>query len=187
MQKATFLWVTASVIITAAVFACNEKNNSGTSAASTDTNAVSKTDTGKKEVSYPYAMGYSSKFEFADPEKGKMVLDMWKDFDNNTLDNSKDKFADTVSLQFPGMKIRSTRDSAFSVTKSYRSLYNTVTSSVDVVMSVRSTDKKGDWVLVWGREMRTNKKNVTDTTEVHEVWGLNKEGKVEAIEQFVRH
>ncbi|MFT3702071.1 MAG: hypothetical protein QM802_06865 [Agriterribacter sp.] len=173
----------ASFIILIAFISCNSQ----TTTATTDSSPVSKTDTSKKEVTYPYTMGYSSQFEFIDPEKGKMVLNMWKDFDNNSLDNSKDKFADTVSLQFPGMKLRSTRDSIIAVTKSYRGLYNAVASNVDVVMSVRSTDKKGDWVLVWGREIKTDKKNITDTTELHEVWGLNKEGKIEAIEQYIRH
>ena len=172
-----------SFIVLAVIVSCN----SGMPVTSTDSNAVSKTDAGKKEVSYPYTINYSSQFEYADPEKGKTVLDAWKDFDNNTLDQSKDKFADTVEMQFPGMKLRASRDSFFVVTKSYRNLYHSVKASVDVVMSTRSTDKKADWVLVWGREIKTDKKNVTDTTEVHEVWGFNKEGKIISLEQFVRN
>jgi hypothetical protein len=171
-----------SFIVLVAFVSCN----SGTPVTSTDSTTVSKTDSSKKEASYPYAINYSSQFEYTDPEKGKMVLDAWKDFDNNTLDQVKDKFADTVEMQFPGMKIRASRDSFFAVTKSYRSLYNSVKASVDIVMSTRSTDKKTDWVLVWGREIKTDKKNVTDTTEVHEVWGFNKEGKIISLEQFVR-
>ncbi len=106
--------------------------------------------------------------------------------DDNTLDNSRDKFADTVTMEFPGMKMRAGRDSVISSTKAYRNLFSHVTGVVDVVMPVRSMDKKTDWVLVWGREIKTDKKNVTDTVEVHEVWGLNKDGKVISLEQFVR-
>ena len=34
------------------------------------------------DVTYPYEIMYSSKFEIADPKYGKMILDLWKDWDN---------------------------------------------------------------------------------------------------------
>lgn len=160
--------------------------NSESPAISADS-TVAKTDSVKKVTAYPYEIGYSTQFEFIDPEKGKMILELWKDFDNNTLDNAKDKFADTVTMQFPGFKIHAGRDSIIASTKAHRSTFNSFTSKVDVVMSTRSTDKNGDWVLVWGREIHTDKKNVTDSVEIHEVWGLNKEGKIESMEQYIRH
>ena len=159
--------------------------NSGTSTTSADTAAVIA-DTVKKSVTYPYTINYSSQFEFIDPEKGKIILDLWKDFDNNTLDNSKDKFADTVSMKFPGLQMRASRDSVIASTKSYRASFSAVASSVDAVMSVRATDKKTDWVAVWGKEVHTNKKNVKDSVEIHELWGFNKDGKVESMEQYIR-
>lgn len=159
--------------------------NSGASTAPVD-NPTTKTDSNSAEVSYPYAINYSTKFEFIDPQKGKMILDVWKDFDNNTLDNSKDKFADTVDMKTPGHIQRASRDSIISSTKSYRDRFTAVTSKVDVVLSVRSTDQSADWVLVWGKEIHTDKKNKTDSVEIHELWGLNKEGKIETMEQYVR-
>ena len=117
-----------SFIVLIAMAACN----GGTPAAPADSAAVSIPDNGKKEITYPYTIAYSSQFEFIDPEKGKMVLELWKDFDNNTLDNVKDKFADTVTVQFPGMKMHAVRDSIISSTKAYRSLFSAVTSIVDV-------------------------------------------------------
>lgn len=158
--------------------------NNGTSPATTGDSAAATTESSKKEVSYPYPIGYSSQFEFADPEKSKMVLDLWKDFDNNTIDNAKDHFADSLTMIFPDMEMHASRDSVVASTKSYRNLYSSVTSKVDVVMAVKSTDKKDDWVLVWGDEIHTNKKNVTDTVALHEVWQLNKEGKVVFMQQY---
>jgi len=159
--------------------------NNAPSSTSTNNNDVSKTDSSKKEITYPYAIGYSSQFEFIDPEKSKMVLGMWKDFDNNNLDNAKDNFADTVTMVFPDMSMHASRDSIIAVTKAYRNTYTSVISKVDVVMSVRSTDKKGDWVLIWGDETHTGKNNKTDSIALHEVWGLNKAGKIEFMQQYV--
>ena len=167
-------------------------SNSGTSTTpSADSGSVTKMDAGKMDagkmdVSYPYAIAYSSKFELADPEKGKMILDLWKDFDNNTFDNSKDKFADTVFMQFPGMEIYASRDSMISSTKAYRNSYKAVKSKVDAVISTRSTDKNENWVLVWGSEVHTDKKNVTDSVYLHEICKLNKDGKVDYMAQFTR-
>ena len=164
--------------------ACSGGTNTTTPSA--DTSSVTKMDAANKEVSYPYAINYSSKFEFADPEKSKMILDLWKDFDNNTFDNSKDKFADTVLMLFPDMELYASRDSMIASTKAYRGLFKSVQSKIDAVMSVRSTDKNEDWVLVWGTEVHTNKKNVTDSVYLHEAWRLNKDGKVDYMEQFSR-
>ena len=161
--------------------------NSQTSTTPTDSGAAGKTDTSKKEVTYPYAIGYSSQFEFSDPEKSKMVLQLWKDFDNNTLDNVKDKFADSVLMKFPDMVMHTTRDSAIASTKAYRNTLLSVTSTVDVVMSVKSTDKNDEWVLVWGNEIHTDKKNKTDTIALHEVWGLDKNGKINFMQQYMSH
>lgn len=172
------------LLIALVVFAsCN--NQAATNPA--DSTAAAKSDTGKKEVNYPYEIHYSSKFEFADPEKSKMILELWKAFDNNNFDNVKDRFADTVMMKFPDMVMHASRDSIINATKAYRSTLLSVTSKVDVVMSVKSTDKNEDWVLVWGDEIHTDKKNKTDTVALHEVWALDKNGKVSFMQQYISH
>lgn len=135
-------------------------------------------------VSYPYPINYSSQFEIGDPEKSKIILDLWKDFDNNTLDNSSDKFADTVTIITPGMELHGSRDSILSSAKAYRNLYSSVSSTVDAVISVRSIDKKEDWVLVWGTEVHTTKKNTTDSVHLQETWLFNKDGKVDFMMEY---
>lgn len=132
-------------------------------------------------------MTYSAKFEFIDPEKGKMVLDFWKEFDNNTLDNSKNIFADTVTILMPDLVLKASRDSILAAIKYYRSSYDVMNTELDVVMSVKCTDKGGDWVLVWAKEKRTDKMKVAHTFKYQQVWALNKEGKVEFMEQYVRN
>ena len=58
------------------------------------------------------------------------------------------------------------------------------TATVDAVMSVRSTDKNENWALIWAKEVNTNKKGKVDSSYVHELWRLNKDGKVDLVYQF---
>jgi hypothetical protein len=139
----------------------------------------------KQKVSYPYPINYSSQFEMGDPEKSKIILDLWKDYDNNTMTSKN--FADTVTMLFPGMELHGSKDSILSSAKAFRNSYTSVASSVDAVISTRSLDKNEDWVLVWGTEVHTNKKNVTDSVHLQETWRLNKDGKVDFMMQFARH
>lgn len=143
--------------------------------------------TAKKEnVTFPYPINYSSQFEIGKPENSKIILDLWKDYDNNTLEKGLNNFADTVTLLLPGMEMHASRDSILSSTKAYRNSFNSVASTVDAVMSVRSTDKNEDWVLIWGTEVHKNKKNATDSVHLQETWRLNKDGKVDFMMQFAR-
>lgn len=163
--------------------ACNSGNTKTSEATTSDSTA----DNSKKEsVTYPYPVSYSSQFEIGDPEKAKTILELWKDFDNNTLDNSAGKFADTVTMLFSGMEMYTSRDSMLAATKAYRNTYNTVSSTVDAIVSTKSVDKGDDWVLVWGTETHTDKNNVTDSVHLQETWRLNKDGKVDFMMQYMR-
>jgi hypothetical protein len=53
-------------------------------------------------------------------------------------------------------------------------------------MSVKSTDKGDDWVLVWAIDEYTDKDNVMHRVKYQQVWLLNKEGKISFMEQFDR-
>ena len=143
-------------------------------------------DLGQKDVDYPYPMAYSAKFKFIDPEKGKMVLNFCKNFENNTIDNSKSIFADKVSIDLPKLKLKGNRDSVLSAIKLYRNSFTSFKTELDVVMSVKSTDKGDDWILVWAIDEYTDKDNVKHRIKYQQVWLLNKEGKISFMEQFDR-
>jgi len=59
-----------------------------------------------------------------------------------------------------------------------------ITSSIDAVMSVKSTDKNENWALIWGEERITDKKGKKDSSAVQETWRLNKDGKVDLVYQY---
>jgi hypothetical protein len=148
--------------------------------------ASEEKDLGQKDVDYPYPMTYSAKFKFVDPQKGKMVLDFSKNFESNTIENSKSIFADNVTIDMPKLKLKADRDSVLSAFKSYRNSFNSFKTELDVVMSVKSTDKGDDWVLVWAVDEYTDKDNVKHRIKYQQVWLLNKEGKISFMEQFDR-
>ncbi len=129
---------------------------------------------------------YSSKFEWGDPKKSEQVVQLWKDFDDNSLDNSKSYFADSVSMDMVGMAYTGTSDSLVGLMKGYRSSLPAVESKVDAVMSVRSTDKNEDWVCIWGMEYVTHAPGKVDSSAVHEIWRFNSAGKIDYMGQYRR-
>ena len=107
-----------AVFMACALIACNTattstENTKDTTAATTAT---------EENVTYAYTPVYSGDFTIGDSKNAQTVLDIWKDFDNNTLDNHKDAFADTVSFDsYDGHSMRLARDSMTSIIKSHRS------------------------------------------------------------------
>ena len=175
-----------SAAVTFLFISCTSGDKTGTTTDSTKMESSKMSSEGP--VTYPYDVTYSSQFEKSDDHNSQMVLGLWKDFDNNTLDNSKDKFADTVSMMMPGFEMLGvTRDSALRSTKEYRSMYSKVESRVAAVTALKSTDKNEEWVLVWGTEVHTDKKNVTDSVHLQETWRLNKDGKIDFMFQYMRN
>ena len=115
-----------------------------------------------------------------------MILELWKDFDNGDVSRHKDYFADSVQMLFPdGSSMHDIKDSIIAATNSYRSTYSSVTSRVDAVLSTKSIDKEENWVCVWGKEIHTMQ-GKTDSTDLHEAWRFNKNGKIDFMMQYAR-
>ena len=132
----------------------------------------------------PYTAGYSSQFTMGNPEHARMVLNFWKDFDNNTLDNSAAILADTVMLQTHDGRVIRGKDSVMMLVKQLRGQHTTVKSTVDAYMPIRSTDRNEDWVLIWGVENDTNASGTT-ATAIHEIWRINRDGKFDYVSQYI--
>jgi hypothetical protein len=161
--------------------ACNtattsSDNTSDTTAASTSSN---------ENVTYAYTPTYSADFEIGDSKLAQTVLELWKDFDNNTFDNHKDAFADSVMMEFPdGSQMNGPRDSIIAGAKAYRSSLKNVASTVDVVTTLKPKGKDETWVCVWGKEVDTHKNDKVDSIYYQENWMFNKDGKISYMSQF---
>jgi hypothetical protein len=53
-------------------------------------------------------------------------------------------------------------------------------------MSVRSTDKNEDWVLVWATSIDTRTDGTIDTVALMETWRINSAGKADMLLQYDR-
>ena len=110
------------ISLTVLLFAFSYSNAQSTKTSAEKITTEEK-DLGQKDMTYPYPMAYSAKFKFIDPEKGKMVLNFCKDFENNAVENSKDIFAEKVTIDLPKLKLKGNRDSVISALKAYRSSF----------------------------------------------------------------
>lgn len=172
---------TLFILSLAAFASCNSGTDKKMESMSSKDSAAS----GSDNITLPYTADYSSKFEMGDAKNIKTILDLYKDWDNNNLDNSKDKFADTVTLVFSnGTMMHASRDSVIAQTKPYRNSLGTVTSGVHAVTALKSTDKNENWVVAWFKEYRTDAKGKKDSTELQETWRLNKDGKADLLYQY---
>src|SRR6266700_3687850 len=103
MKQLSFAACIACVLV-----ACNTATTSTNTKDTTTTAADTAMST---NVTYAYPVAYSSDFTIGDSKYAQTVLELWKDYDNNTFDNHKDAFADSVTMDFSGMSVSGTRDS----------------------------------------------------------------------------
>ncbi len=137
-------------------------------------------------VPLPYSVMYSSQFITGDPANAKKVLDLWKDFDNNTFDNHASDYADTAVIQFADGTVLRGQAAILDGSKTYRSSLALAESTISAVLSTHSIDKDEDWVLVWASTKETDKAGKSKTMLLHEAWRLNKDGKVDLVMQYSR-
>jgi hypothetical protein len=174
MKKA----LTAAVVIVV-LASCNAKTETAQQAGSTVA-------TPPAVLSIPAT--YSSSFEMGKPEYAATIVQgSWKDWQDNKMNNMKSWMADDVVIYQSDNKMVKGIDSVQARWNRGRANYTNVVDSIDAVMSVKSTDKNEDWVLVWATEYSTNTKGVKDTVSVMETWRMNKAGKADLLFQFDRH
>ncbi len=162
----------------ACLAACNSNKEEAKETSTSDT-------TQQASVTYPYEIGYSSKFEMADPKYGQTILQLWKDWDNGNLSAHREMFADSLEMHFAdGSMMHSVTDTVLAGGQSYRNMFTSAVSEVNAVTSLRSTDKDEIWALVWGKEVDTDKKGKVDSFYLQETWRFNKAGKVDLLYQF---
>lgn len=137
------------------------------------------------KLDMPYKAEYSSNFMPGNPAHAKLVLDLWKDWDDNALDRHSDMFADTVFMMFPNGDTVRGNAAALEAAKKIRSGLASSKSTVEAWMPTKSVDRNENWVLVWGREEDTNTDGKKSTVLLHEIWRINKDGKIDFMRQYM--
>ena len=172
------------IVASVAIFA---SCNSGTEKPKVESMGTSADSSQVDNTTYPYTADYSHNFEIGSTKNAQTLLQLYKDWDNNTLDNSKNSFADIDTMIFAdGSMFAGTRDSFLTVAKQMRSKMGTVVDSVHAWVPLRSKDKNEDWVLIWANEISTDAQGKRTSNQVHETWRFNKEGQVDLVYQYAQ-
>lgn len=137
-----------------------------------------------KNLIYPYKAEYSSEFALGQPAHAKLILDMWKDWDDNMVDRQAAALADTIMMELPNGNVLKGKQTFIQESKQHRSNFTMVKSTVEAWVPMKSVDRNEDWVLIWGVEESTDKEGKVTKQRLHEVWGINKDGKVSYIRQY---
>ena len=136
------------------------------------------------DQSLPYKATYSSKFEIGNPAMSKIILDLWKDWDDNAFDRHPNAFSDTITMYFPSGDMAKGKDSVLAGSRRIRGSMASAKSTIQAWIPLRSTDMNENWVAIWGTEEDTWKDGKKTTTAYHEVWRFNKDGKIDLMRQF---
>lgn len=163
--------------------ACNSSTDSGNAATSKDTTMSSQQ---SAPVTYAYPIGYSADFEQGNSQYAQTVLKLWKDYNNNSLDNDQSYFADTVMMEFAnGSGFKGNPDSVVAAVKKARGAYASAVSTVDVVTTLKPKGKDEQWVCVWGKEV-DEQNGKRDSVYLNENWRFNKDGKIDFMTQYMQ-
>ncbi|MGI8581547.1 MAG: hypothetical protein ACR2KX_05110 [Chitinophagaceae bacterium] len=130
-----------------------------------------------------YTASYSSNFVIGNPAHTKMIVDLWKDWDDNAFDRH-DYMADTLVMYLPDGTVTKGKAANAEGAKKFRGGLTSSKSTIDAMIPLRSTDRNEDWVAMWGTETNTWPDGKVETRQIHEVWRINKDGKVNLMRQF---
>ncbi len=174
-MKKIFLVLTAVVFFTA----CNNEKEGKDEKKSIEAMPLT--------IKIPYTAGYSTSFILGNADYATTIVQgSWKDWETNNLDNMKNWVADTVvAFQSDNSMVKGA-DSLMARWKRGRAKYTNIIDTIDAVIPVYSTDKKEHWVLVWAREINTDKDGKIDTMALMETWRINKDGKADMLLQYDR-
>ena len=172
------------VAAVAALAACNNSDNAKVESMNKDSTASTKMD--DDNMNYPYTADYSHNFEIGSSKNAMAILQLYKDWDGNNLDNAKNLFAENNDTMVfaDGNMFTGSRDTLFSIAKQMRGQMGTVVDSVHAWLPLRSKDRNEDWVLIWTREIATDAKGKRTSRELQETWRFDKDGKINLCYQY---
>ena len=133
-----------------------------------------------------YTATYDADFRMGNADYSTMILELWKDWDNNTFE-MHDYFADTIKMYFPDGSIVSGKKSAMDGAMAYRKTLKAVKSTVHAYVSLYSKEKNETGVSIWGMEENTMADGKVEKRDLHEVWFFNKDGKISTVRQWEAH
>jgi hypothetical protein len=117
------------------------------------------------------------------PAHSKMILEVWKDWDDNAFERHN-YMSDTLVMYLPDGSVTKGLAANLEGAKKYRGGMTSAISTIDSWVPLRSVDKNEDWVAIWGSETDTWADGKVETRQIHEIWRINKDGKIDLMRQF---
>jgi hypothetical protein len=136
------------------------------------------------KIYFPYEARYSEGFELGEKELVKKVQEVWRAYDRGNLSSIKDHLADHLSMSYPGLELKGTRDSVINSLQKERDQYSNIQTWVESWQPVYSKNRKENWVMIWGRQFKTKRNRVYTDNLIHEMWKFNKEGKADSMLRY---
>ncbi len=113
----------------------------------------------------------------------KMIIEMWKDWDDNAFDRH-DYMADSVTLYLPDGVVVKGKEANLEGAKKYRGSLASAKSTIFACISLNNPGRKEEAVAIWGEEEDTMPDGKVEKKGLHEVWWFNKAGKITAMRQW---
>lgn len=132
----------------------------------------------------PYKAKFTTKFSIGSNQYARTILSLWKDWDNNTLDNMNGLFADDVNAVFADGTTFKGKDHFIKSAKEYRSMFSSVVSDITTYTTLKMDETGESAVLVWGEETATKKDGTVQKSLLHEVWIFDKSGLIKGMHQW---
>ncbi len=136
------------------------------------------------DMNNPYKATYSSSYAMGNPVYSQMILDLWKDWDDNMLDRH-DYMADSLQMFFADGSSMKGKQANLEAAKKYRGSMKAVKSTIHAWVPLKSLDRNEDIVLIWGEEENTMADGKVEKRPVHEAWWFNKDGKLVSMRQYI--
>lgn len=136
------------------------------------------------DLVYPYTAEYSAQFVPGDPAHARPVLELWKAWEANDLDRQAATLADTVQMDFADGRTVRGKDSVLAALKRERSTLTASKATVEAWLPFKSLDRGDSWVALWAREEAADGSGKVSVTQYHELWRINKDGKIDYLRQY---
>jgi len=114
-----------------------------------------------------------SNWEMGKRENMNTVLSLYKAWDESSVDNLKNIFADSVILDLPGgRRVTSSRDNITDILLKFRSAYKTTANQVISIYPLLNKETNDEWVAALLYNKWTYKDNARDSSLYQDLWKL---------------
>ena len=132
----------------------------------------------------PYKVALT-KLSFGNDQYTKFVLNAWKAYDDNRLDDIGFIISDTVFASFPNGQTVKGKDAFMQGLRAHRGQFASAVSRVTACTTLKSPDNPlNEYTLIWGEELDTKKDGTVQRFSLHEVFVFDKTGKVAQFYQY---